>query len=196
MVVLLLSIVVGAVFSQIDRAQVRYRIEDQKVDLTQKNASLSINLPAICTRRDILPASMFRRTVGNSPTMLRLGTGHRFQTDIAIEGDMDGEWRGGDGGILYFDGNGWPRSGAESLSLLRRSEVPKGMAAACVQAATAFTQVQNVVLWLHSRFLRRLTQTAEQLTLPATHHGPSEWPKIKTVQITLTTQGLRRIRSP
>jgi prepilin-type N-terminal cleavage/methylation domain-containing protein len=29
MVVLLLSIVVGAVFSQIERAQVRYRVEDQ-----------------------------------------------------------------------------------------------------------------------------------------------------------------------
>src|SRR5579859_7817317 len=36
MVVLLLSIVVGAVFSQIERAQVRYRVEDQKVDLTQQ----------------------------------------------------------------------------------------------------------------------------------------------------------------
>jgi len=29
MVVLLLSIVVGAVFSQIERAQVRYKVEDQ-----------------------------------------------------------------------------------------------------------------------------------------------------------------------
>src|SRR4051812_42466886 len=35
MVALLLSIVVGAIFSQINRAQVRYRVEDQKMDLTQ-----------------------------------------------------------------------------------------------------------------------------------------------------------------
>ena len=36
MVVLLLSIVVGAVFSQIERAQVRYKVEDQRTDLTQQ----------------------------------------------------------------------------------------------------------------------------------------------------------------
>ncbi|HEX4603070.1 MAG TPA: prepilin-type N-terminal cleavage/methylation domain-containing protein, partial [Candidatus Angelobacter sp.] len=36
MVVFLLTIVVGALFSQIERAQVRYRVEDQKLDLTQQ----------------------------------------------------------------------------------------------------------------------------------------------------------------
>src|SRR5215467_5752732 len=36
LVVLLLSIVVGALFSQINRAQVRYRVEDQKLDITQQ----------------------------------------------------------------------------------------------------------------------------------------------------------------
>ena len=35
-VVFLLSILVGAIFSQIDKAQIRYRVEDQKLDLTQQ----------------------------------------------------------------------------------------------------------------------------------------------------------------
>ena len=36
LVVLLLTIVVAALFAQIERAQVRYRVEDQKLDLTQQ----------------------------------------------------------------------------------------------------------------------------------------------------------------
>jgi len=40
LVVLLLSIVVGALFSQIERAQVRYRVEDQQMDLTQQEREI------------------------------------------------------------------------------------------------------------------------------------------------------------
>ena len=178
MVVLLLSIVVGAVFSQIDRAQVRYRVEDQKIDLTQQEREFIDQFARDLHQAGYPSASMYGG-VGIA-NQIALGLISLSNNDIVIEGDVDG-----DGGVdrveySYFDGAGWTSSAPNPCPCIRRSQVPKGNA---VTAAATFTQVQGVV---GTSFFRAFDAGGGIISLPASVGNLS---KIKTVQITLTTQG-------
>jgi prepilin-type N-terminal cleavage/methylation domain-containing protein len=178
MVVLLLSIVVGAVFSQIDRAQVRYRVEDQKVDLTQQEREFIDQFTRDLHQAGYPSASMF----GGSGTanQIALGLTSLSNNDIVIEGDVDGDGAVDTVEYSYFDGSGWTGSAPNPCPCIRRSQVPKGTAAG---ATTTFTQVQNVV---GTTFFTAFDAGGGAITLPA---SASDLAKIKTVQITLTTQG-------
>jgi len=67
----LLSIVEAQLFYKIDeRAQVRYRVEDQRVDLTQQERDLLISSRAICTRPVNPPAKMYGTTATANQTAL------------------------------------------------------------------------------------------------------------------------------
>lgn len=179
MVVLLLSIVVGAVFSQIDRAQVRYRVEDQKVDLTQQEREFIDQFTRDLHQAGYPSASMY----GGSATanQIALGLTSLSSNDIVIEGDVDGDGAVDTVEYSYFDGSGWTSSAPNPCPCIRRSQVPKGTAAS---ASTTFTQVQNVV---GSSFFTAFDVNGTSITLPA---SASDLPKIKTVQITLSTQGV------
>jgi prepilin-type N-terminal cleavage/methylation domain-containing protein len=179
MVVLLLSIVVGAVFSQIDRAQVRYRVEDQKVDLTQQEREFIDQFTRDLHQAGYPSAAMYGG-IGTA-NQIALGLISLSNNDIVIEGDVDGDGAVDTVEYSYFDGSGWPAGGAPNpCPCIRRSQVQKGNAAS---AATTFTQVQNVV---GTSFFTAFDAGGGTITLPA---SPSDLPKIKTVQITLTTQG-------
>jgi prepilin-type N-terminal cleavage/methylation domain-containing protein len=178
MVVLLLSIVVGAVFSQIERAQVRYRVEDQRVDLTQQEREFVDQFT-----RDLHQAgypSTHMYTTGGTANQTALGLISLSSNDIVIEGDADGNGTVETVEYSYFDGSGWPAGGAPNpCPCIRRSQLDKGVAG----PATAFTQVQNVV---GNSFFKAFDVNGGSITLPA---SAGDIPKIKTVQITLTTQG-------
>jgi prepilin-type N-terminal cleavage/methylation domain-containing protein len=179
MVVLLLSIVVGAVFSQIDRAQVRYRVEDQKVDLTQQEREFIDQFTRDLHQAGYPSASMY----GTSGTanQVALGLISLSNNDIVVEGDVDGDGVVDTVEYSYFDGSGWPAGGAPNpCPCIRRSQVQKGTAAS---AATTFTEVQGVV---GTAFFTAFDATGGTITLPA---SASDLARIKTVQITLTTQG-------
>jgi prepilin-type N-terminal cleavage/methylation domain-containing protein len=178
MVVLLLSIVVGAVFSQIDRAQVRYRVEDQKVDLTQQEREFIDQFTRDLHQAGYPSAAMFGG-IGTA-TQIALGLTSLSNNDIVIEGDVDGDGAVETVEYSYFDGSGWTSSAPNPCPCIRRSQVPKGTAAG---ATTTFTQVQNVV---GTTFFRAFDAGGGTITLPA---SAGDLPKIKTVQITLTTQG-------
>jgi prepilin-type N-terminal cleavage/methylation domain-containing protein len=182
MVVLLLSIVVGAVFSQIDRAQVRYRVEDQKVDLTQQEREFIDQFTRDLHQAGYPSASMY----GTSGTanQIALGVISLSNNDIVIEGDVDGDGAVDSVEYSYFDGSGWPTNGPPNpCPCIRRSQVQKGTA---TSAATTFTQVQNVV---GTSFFTAFDAGGGTITLPA---SASDLRKIKTVQINLTTQGATR----
>jgi prepilin-type N-terminal cleavage/methylation domain-containing protein len=179
MVVLLLSIVVGAVFSQIDRAQVRYKVEDQKTDLTQQEREFIDQFT-----RDLhqagYPSAVMYGGFGTA-NQVALGLISLSSNDIVIEGDVDGDGTVDTVEYSYFDGSGWPANGPPNpCPCIRRSQVAKGTASS---AATTFTQVQGVV---GTTFFTAFKADGNTITLPA---SPSDLPKIKTVQITLTTQG-------
>jgi len=179
MVVLLLSIVVGAVFSQIDRAQVRYRVEDQRVDLTQQEREFIDQFT-----RDLhqagYPSEAMYGGVGTA-NQIALGLISLSSNDIVIEGDVDGDGAVDTVEYSYFDGSGWTGSAPNPCPCIRRSQVPKGTAAS---AATTFTQVQGVV---GTAFFTAFKVDGNTIPLPA---SASDLPKIKTVQITVTTQGV------
>jgi prepilin-type N-terminal cleavage/methylation domain-containing protein len=181
MVVLLLSIVVGAVFSQIDRAQVRYRVEDQKVDLTQQEREFIDQFTRDLHQAGYPSASMY----GTSGTanQIALGVISLSNNDIVIEGDVDGDGAVDSVEYSYFDGSGWTSSAPNPCPCIRRSQVQKGTA---TSAATTFTQVQNVV---GTAFFTAFDAGGGTITLPA---SASDLRKIKTVQINLTTQGATR----
>ena len=178
MVVLLLSIVVGAVFSQIERAQVRYRVEDQRVDLTQQEREFIDQFTRDLHQAGYPSASMY----GTSGTanQVALGPISLSSNDIVIEGDVDGDGLVDTVEYSYFDGSGWTSSAPNPCPCIRRSQVQKGTPSS---ASTTFTQVQNVV---GTSFFTAFDAGGGTISLPA---SPTDLRRIKTVQITLTTQG-------
>ncbi len=177
MVVLLLSIVVGAVFSQIDRAQVRYRVEDQKVDLTQQEREFIDQFTRDLHQAGYPSAPMY----GGSATanQVALGITTLTSNDIVIEGDVDGDGAVDVVEYSYFDGSGWSSSAPNPCPCIRRSQINKGTTG----PATTYTQVQNV---LGSSFFTAFDINGGSITLPA---SAGDLKRIKTVQITLSTQG-------
>ncbi|HEY2497150.1 MAG TPA: type II secretion system protein [Candidatus Angelobacter sp.] len=177
MVVFLLSIVVGAVFSQIERAQVRYRVEDQKVDLTQQEREFIDQFT-----RDLHQAGYPSASIlGSSGTgnQVALGLTSMSSTDLIMEGDVDGDGAVERVEYSYFDGTGWPGPGPNPCPCVRRNSVPKGSAG----PAQNFTQVQGVI---GPSIFVALNTTGQTLTLPL---SPADLKNTKAVQINLTTQG-------
>ena len=177
MVVLLLSIVVGAVFSQIDRAQVRYRVEDQKVDLTQQEREFIDQFTRDLHQAGYPSAAMYGG-IGTT-NQIALGVTSLSSNDIVVEGDVDGDGLVDTVEYSYFDGSGWTGSAPNPCPCIRRSQLAKGAAG----PATTYTQVQNV---LGTSFFTAFDIGGNTITLPA---SAGNLAKIKTVQITLTTQG-------
>src|SRR5437764_6667482 len=89
MVVLLLSIVVGAMFSQIERAQVRYRVEGQKVDLTQQEREFIDQFTRDLHQAGYPSAAMYGG-IGTA-NQIALGLISLSNNDVVIEGDVDGD---------------------------------------------------------------------------------------------------------
>src|SRR5436305_11200984 len=178
MVVLLLSIVVGAVFSQIDRAQVRYRVEDQKVDLTQQEREFIDQFTRDLHQAGYPSAVMY----GGAGTANQIARGliSLSNNDVVIEGDVDGDGAVDTVEYSYFDGSGWPTSGPPNpCPCIRRSQLVKGSGG----PATNFTQVQGVV---GTSFFTALDAGGGTIALPA---SAGDLPRIKTVQLNRTTQG-------
>src|SRR5262245_58943713 len=91
MVVLVLSIVVGALFSQIDRAQVRYKVETQKVDLTQQQREFIDQFTRDMHQAGYpAPAVWGNRYVANSQ-YAAVGVWYISPTEIHMEADVDGD---------------------------------------------------------------------------------------------------------
>jgi prepilin-type N-terminal cleavage/methylation domain-containing protein len=172
MVVLLLSLIVGAIFSQIERAQVRYRVEDQKVDLTQQEREFIDQFTRDLHQAGYPSAAVMGPAAGAN--QVAAGLLSISPTDLVMEGDVDGTGTVQRVEYSYFDGSGWAGPGPNPCPCLRRSAQPKGTAG----AATNFTEVQNVIGTSFFTALNNIGQVAPDL------------PSTKAVQITLTTQGV------
>jgi prepilin-type N-terminal cleavage/methylation domain-containing protein len=191
MVVLLLSIIVGAVFSQIERAQVRYKVEDQKVDLTQQEREFIDQFTRDLHQAGYPSIAVFGGAFGLNSSRIAAGVWSISQTDLRMEGDVDGT------GVQtveysYFDGAGWPGPGLNPCPCLRRSAAPKvdGIAPSAQVAGAAFTQVQNVVPLATQPIFSAYDATGAPVDISATITNPAKLAQIKSVQITVTTQGL------
>jgi prepilin-type N-terminal cleavage/methylation domain-containing protein len=166
MVVLLLSIVVGAVFSQIDRAQVRYKVEDQKLDLTQQEREFIDQFTRDLHQAGYPSKNMF---VGGNANLYALGVTSFSATDLIMEGDTEG-----DGQVHVVEYGCFDPAGGGACPTLRRTSRVKGGA-----AGVAFTEVQG------------LLPTTENIfrAYDASGNETTDLTQMKNIRITLTTQG-------
>ena len=148
MVVLLLSIVVGATFVQIERAQTRYQAEGQKLDMTQQEREFIDQFTRDLHQAGYPTAASYGNQFDVSSPNVAAGLWYISPTDLKMEGDMDGD------GVIesvvyhYDDGSSWGGPGPNPCPCLKRSSVPKSSSNAWPwnQAAPQYyTQVQNVI---------------------------------------------------
>ena len=207
MVVFVLSIVLGGLFKQLQKAQTRYLAEDQKLDLTQESREFIDQMTRDLHQAGFPTIAEYGNQYGLNSKWVAGGVWYISQTDLQMEGDVNGS------GIVqtisyhYDDGSGW--AGTASLNpcpCLRRSEITKTDAAwPWAQGAPIYyTEVQNIVPVagqpIFSAYLADGTSVnlAAPLVLGSgtTVDSASQTllQSIKTVRITLTVQG--KLRDP
>jgi prepilin-type N-terminal cleavage/methylation domain-containing protein len=148
MVVLLLSVVVGATFSQINKAQTRYQAEGQKLDLTQQEREFVDQFTRDLHQAGYPTAASYGNNFDVSSPRVAAGLWYISPTDVKMEGDIDGD--GTIESVIYHynDGSTWAGPGTNPCPCLQRSSVPKSAVNAWPwnQAAPQYyTQVQNVI---------------------------------------------------
>jgi type II secretory pathway pseudopilin PulG len=191
MVVLLLTIIVGALFSQIQRAQVRYRVEDQKLDLTQQEREFIDQFT-----RDLHQAGFPTMAVfGNQYDLTRkytaAGVWSISDTELHMEGDVDGDGVVKSVVYSYFDGSGWPGPGPNPCPCLRRSSNPKqdNTAPSAQPLGVYFTEVEGIIPINTQPVFSAFDAGGNPVSINPTVTDPNVIKTIKTVQISLTTQG-------
>jgi len=194
LVVLLLTIVVGALFSQSERAQVRYRVEDQKLDLTQQEREFIDQFT-----RDLHQAGYPSVTVlGNQYTTSSMytaaGVWYISNTELHMEGDIDGSGTVQSVVYTYFDGSGWPGPGPNPCPCLRRSTIAKqdGVAPSAQTPGTAYTQVENIVSVAGQPIFTAYNASGAPVSISTAVTDAATLKTIKSVGINLTTQGITK----
>ncbi len=91
LVVLLLSIIVGALFSQLERAQVRYRVEDQQLDLTQQEREFIDQFTRDLHQAGYPSMTVFGTQYDLTSNHTAAGVWSISDTEIHMEGDVDGD---------------------------------------------------------------------------------------------------------
>ena len=201
-VVLILSLVVGALFRQIERAQSRYVSEDQKLDMTQGTREFIDQMTRDLHQAGFPSIAEYGNQFGLNSNHVAAGVWYISQTDLQMEGDVDGSGVVQSISYHYDDGSSW--TGQASLNpcpCLRRSEIQKtdGAWPWAQGAPVYYTEVQNVTIPagqpIFSAYLA--DGTAVNLSTPivlgsGTTVNPtaqSVLQTMKTVRITLTVQG-------
>lgn len=202
-VVLILSIVVGALFAQIERAQVRYRVEDQKLDLTQQERDFIDQFTRDLHQEGYPSPRLFSNRYDLSSKFTAAGLWSSSQTDLAMEADVDGD------GVVdviryhYDDGSTWPASSPKPnpCPCLRRSSSPKkdGVWPWAQPDPVYSTQVQNIIPIAGQPFFQAyaadgsVIDTSTPLVMSSASPTDPTFQKllnIQAIRITFTTQGL------
>jgi prepilin-type N-terminal cleavage/methylation domain-containing protein len=191
MVVLLLTIVVAALFSQIERAQVRYRVEDQKLDLTQQEREFIDQFTRDLHQAGFPPVAVMGNQYDLTRKYTAAGVWYISDTELHMEGDVDGDGVVKSVVYSYFDGSGWAGPGPNPCPCLRRSSTPKqdNTAPAAQPAGAAFTQVEKVVPINGQPVFSAYNASGNQVPINPAVTNAATLKTIKSVRITLTTQG-------
>ncbi len=155
-VVAIFSIILGAIFKQIEAAQQRYQTEDQKLDLTQQTREFIDQFTRDVHQSGFPSQQMYanRFSLVTNPeahaansNLISAGLWFVSPTDVAFEGDLDGL---GNVQVIqyhYDDGSTWNSvNGPNPCPCIRRSSVAKIAGNPWDQTAPIFyTEVQNLV---------------------------------------------------
>ncbi|HMC31317.1 MAG TPA: prepilin-type N-terminal cleavage/methylation domain-containing protein [Candidatus Angelobacter sp.] len=194
LVVLLLTIVVGAIFSQIERAQVRYRVEDQKLDLTQQEREFIDQFTRDLHQAGFPSVIVLGNQYDTTRKYTAAGVWYISDTELHMEGDVDGD------GVIksvvytYFDGSGWAGPGPNPCPCIRRSSVAKqdNTAPSAQPVGTAFTQVEKVVPIAGQPLFTAYNASGGLVPINPAVTDAATLKKIKSVGIALTTQGVTK----
>jgi len=180
---LVLSIVVGAIFSEINKAQQVYRVEGQKLDLTQEQRSFIDQFTRDLHQAGYPSTNSFNNQVGPNANATAVGLTSISTTSLTLEGDMDGS------GVVqvvtyaYDDGSGFSGSGANPCPCMERSAAPKGQA-----AGTASIAAQNIVSPGNAGVFTAYLKDGSQVGISSAVVDPSTLHTIKSVQVAFTLQ--------
>ncbi len=207
-VVLLLTIIVGALFTQIDKSQVRYRVEDQRIDLTQQERDFIDQFTRDLHQAGYPSPAQFGGRLDFSSNAAAVGIWSISPTVITMEADVDGDGVVDEISYSYDDGSTWPAGkGPNPCPCLKRSSSPKqnGVLPWNQPAPKYYTQVQNIIPIPGAAgtpvFFRAYASDGTELDISAgkvlnnaTLTDPTYQflQNIKNVRITFTTQGVNR----
>lgn len=205
MVVLLLTIILGALFSQIGKSQQRYKVEDQKIDLTQQERDFIDQFTRDLHQAGYPALWQFGGRFDFSSNQTAVGVWSISPTAISIEADVDGDGIVDEIAYTYDDGSTWPAGkGPNPCPCLKRSSSPKvnGTLPWAQPAPKYYTQVQNIIAIPAAPaapvFFRAYTSDGTEQdisagkTLTNTANTDPTYQflqNIKNVRITFTTQG-------
>lgn len=181
--VLILTVVVGAVFSQVNKAQQVYRVEGQKLDLTQEQRSFIDQFTRDLHQAGYPSTNSFNNQVGPGANATAAGLTSISPTSLTFEGDMDGS------GIVqvvtysYDDGSGFSGAGINPCPCMERSIAPKGQA-----AGTASIAAQNIMAPGNNGVFTAYLANGSQADINPAVVSPSTLHTIKSVRVDFTFQ--------
>jgi len=192
-VLLVLTVMMGAVFSQIDLVQQRSNAEQIKLDMFQESRefmdqmSRDLRLAGYPNPRNVNPSNAYTTTPQENDPKNAVGIVKIDTNELWLEGDVDGD--GNVESIQYhYDttGTGCP--------CLKRSQVVKTAGTPLSQGNNFLTEVQNVVPSTvngaaTSQVFWALTADGSAVTLPVDlGTNPNTVASINTIQVVLTVQ--------
>jgi prepilin-type N-terminal cleavage/methylation domain-containing protein len=161
-VVFILTLIVGAMFRQIDRAQTRYSVESQKLDLTQQNRDFIDQFTRDLHQAGYPSPVVYGNRLDLSSKRTAAGIWKISQTDLRMEADVDGN--GTVDEIAYHYDN--TAGGANNCPCMMRASVPKVAGMPWDQPDPVYyTQVQNIVTIAGQPFFLAYSNTGAAIDL-------------------------------
>ena len=181
--VFILTVVVGAVFQQISKAQQAYRVEGQRLDLTQEQRTFIDQFTRDLHQAGYPSTYSFNNLAGPTANSTAAGLTSISTTSLTLEGDMDGS------GVVqvvtyaYNDGSGFSGSGTNPCPCMQRSIAPKGQA-----AGTPSIAAQNIVAPGASGVFTAFLVDGCTVDISSAVVAPATLHTIKSVQVAFTLQ--------
>ncbi len=181
--VAILTIVVGAIFNQNNKAQQVYRVEGQKLDLTQEQRSFIDQFTRDLHQAGYPSTNSFNNQVGPNANSTAVGLTSISATSLTLEGDLDGS------GVVqvvtyaYDDGSDFSGSGRNPCPCMQRRIAPKGQ-----PAGTASIAAQNIVPPGNNGIFTGYLANGSQVAISPAVVAPSTLRTIKSVQVSFTLQ--------
>jgi prepilin-type N-terminal cleavage/methylation domain-containing protein len=188
--VLLILIVVGGIFRQMQKAQASYRVEGQKIDLTQQQREFIDQFTRDLHQAGYPDPRSFGTQIANlGDTRISAGITAISPTSITVEGDLDNT---GQVQVVTYTYN---NSTTFPCPCIQRQVANKGGA-----VLGTYVEVQNLLdpgaAGIFTAYKANGVPWAANLTLPAAAplNDPtySQLRQIKSVRVTFTLQGLGR----
>jgi prepilin-type N-terminal cleavage/methylation domain-containing protein len=161
--VFILTLIVGAIFRQIDRAQTRYSVESQKLDLTQQNRDFIDQFTRDLHQAGYPSPVTFGNRLDLTSNLTAVGIWSISQTDLRMEADVDGDGIVDEIAYHYDTTVGGPNN----CPCLMRGSVPKspGSMPWAQPNPIYYTQVQNLVTIAGQPFFIAYSNTGAAIDL-------------------------------